>query len=342
MKEIGSFFHEFDDLRSSRSDTFFECEDYTLTYSGRVALYKILEWGIQKQMWQEVQFPSYYCHEVVDFCRKLPLRVSYYEYNPFDPESVKWTDDKRIAIIKVDYFGLGGCDTSVIKEASVIEDLSNNLISLNASKADFVFASLRKQLPLPVGGLMRVKGDQISLSSDCIDLAQLNAERKHTSMSLKLLYLKGLYKHKRCFRALYNDSEEFLKNSGSIGPMPSFVKDNFEGLPVSELLTSTKENISYALKNITNSERIKVLRSEHHSNMGILLVCATHCLRERLKDYLLDKNIYPAILWPNQKYPSDKYYEKRILFLHADFRYTKADIDLLVFHLNTFISNVEI
>jgi hypothetical protein len=61
--------------------------------------------------------------------------------------------------------GTGGVkklDTSFLKKSVIIDDLTHNLLSFNESNADYCFASLRKQIPIAVGGFCLSKNNDFN------------------------------------------------------------------------------------------------------------------------------------------------------------------------------------
>src|SRR5690606_37957785 len=93
IKEYGSDFHYCDHPYKGQQNFISENSNISLFFSGRVALFNLLAFGIQKYGWKKVGFPSYYCHEVVDFCRRLPIEITYYTYNPLMAETeIGWED----------------------------------------------------------------------------------------------------------------------------------------------------------------------------------------------------------------------------------------------------------
>ena len=106
-KEFGSDFNYIEGDNYLNKTSLFESEKISLLFSGRVALFNLLNFGIKKYKWNKIGFPSYYCHEVVDFCRKLPIEIMYYNYNPFSNiQNIEWDDDDKSVLVNVDYFGL--------------------------------------------------------------------------------------------------------------------------------------------------------------------------------------------------------------------------------------------
>src|SRR5690606_17224946 len=129
--EFGSDFHYHSPTSVMRDNSFWQSDQFTLFFSGRVALYNLLQFGIEKYGWKKVGFPSYYCHEVVSFCETLPIEVTYYAYNPtLDERQVEWGDEEGDVFVNVDFFGLRKINTQFLKNSIVIDDLTHNLLSI--------------------------------------------------------------------------------------------------------------------------------------------------------------------------------------------------------------------
>lgn len=335
-KEYGSDFHFIQSNAGMSEDSLIENTNDSLFFSGRVALYNLLDYGIRNYGWKRVGFPSYYCHEVVEFCETLPIELFYYPYNPFQPKSFEWDDDAQHVFINVDFFGLGMIPTGFLNKSIVIEDVSNNLLKLRDSRADYCFASLRKQLPVPVGGI----GKDVLLDSspkhNGHQFPEDVSSEKIAAMFLKAKYLDGEFNAKKVFRNLYIKSEKSFSSCKTNSYIPANAKQILLNLSHKDLIDKTRANINLAKSLFQPHPNFKLLTTEQNTEMGLMFIFENQEDRDSLKTYLIKKDIYPSILWPNQKTKTDKYFEERVLFVHADFRYTSNDIRFIVNRLNSF------
>jgi len=339
-KEYGSDFHYFFDDNLNKSSLFAE-DKFSLFFSGRVALFNLLKFGIEKYQWKKVGFPSYYCHEVVEFCNKLPIEIVYYKFNPLlTLESIEWEDEENNVFINVDFFGIKKLDTSFIKKSVIIDDLTHNLLSFNKSKADYCFASLRKQIPLPVGGFCLSKKNDFTSQIDETDLANKTAVQKLSAMYLKSLYLNGNFNEKDIFRKLYIKAEENFELIETNSKLSSIIQSQLFSLNPEGLIQATRKNCQILKSKIQTSEKVKILQTEAETEMGLILQCKTDYLRDDIRKCMIENMIYPAVLWPNQILPVDIKLEKTILFIHCDFRYNENDIEFIALTINNFIRNV--
>src|SRR5690606_3450898 len=162
-----------------------------LYYSGRAALYAIIENGIRQFAWKKIYVPSYYCHEVYDFIRPLAIQIEYYQYHPFSKRTdFSFVDEKENVLLAVNYFGIDILDVTLYKNMVVIQDLKHDLSGIDTNLADYCFGSLRKVLPLPVGGFVWAKS-AIQLPMPVESLGSEDASlQKLTAMYLKTQYLE--------------------------------------------------------------------------------------------------------------------------------------------------------
>lgn len=336
IKEYGSDFHFFQTDEIKSKDSLYTENSDSLFFSGRVALYNLLDYGIKNYGWKMVGFPSYYCHEVVDFCKSLSIEICYYQYNPFQPKSFSWQDDDKHVFINVDFFGISMMNTNFLKKSIVIEDLSNNLLKLCNSSANYCFASLRKQLPIAAGGICKNLIFNLNTNHHSNQFSENVASEKIAAMLLKAKYLNGEFKDKEEYRNLYMKSEKSFSDSQTNSNIPESVKNIFLSLPHKELILKTRSNINLVKSLFKPNTNFRLLTNSQNTEMGLMLIFETQHNRNLLKKHLIEKHIYPSILWPNQKTAIDKFFENRVLFLHADFRYNSNDIHFITNQLNSF------
>lgn len=340
-KEFGSdFYTVFNNYLPNNKDVF--PEDCVFTFSGRTALYSILKQGISCYNWKRFYVPSYYCYEVYDFIKGLDIEIIQYKCSPctvdFSIESIEDKVDSVILI--VDYFGINKIKTDNLKDAFVIEDLTHNLKSCVLSTADYTFGSLRKVLPIGVGGfLFSNQGLELPFLDSSL-FAETVAYKKISGMYLKKLYLEGnLNLPKSVFRELLVSSEESFEHLETISSLPKVVKGELENLDIAKIISIKQNNIKYAKKILVKSSKYSLLTSEYNSDFALIFLFEKSFERDKLKTFLIENNIYPIVLWPNQK-NEDIDYQNRILFIHMDFRHSIMDIKYIINKINSFFRNV--
>lgn len=339
-KEFGSDFHYLEEDGFNPEYSFFSREDVSLFFSGRVAIFNLLKYGINKFGWEKVGFPSYYCHEVVEFCKSLPIEVIYYKYSPFrDIGIIEWEDNEKNVFVNVDYFGVKKIDTSFIVKSILIDDLTFNMLSFESSLADYCFGSVRKQLPTGVGGFCFGRKEKLKIASATNTFADRIGMQKLSAMFLKFEFLQNRFQHKEIFRTLYVEAEHCFESEETDAKMPEVVKGLLTSLPYENLIRRTRDNIKFA-KTKLNLKRCRLFDSTDNTEFSLLFIFEEEGLRNEFKKYLIERKVYPSILWPSQIFDDDIYFEKRVLFIHADFRYNLEDIMYMMSIVNYFFSNV--
>ncbi|AZA90651.1 hypothetical protein EG343_08445 [Chryseobacterium nakagawai] len=335
-KEFGSGFHYIHSQK--KNENFFEKNDnYHLYFSGRVALYNLLKFGIKTYNWNKVGFPSYYCHEVVGFFADLDIEILYYDYNPEANNKVIWEDDSQSVIINVLYFGQIKADLTHLRNTVIIDDLTHDLAGFNKSTADYCFASLRKQLPLGIGGMCKYKnGENIDTDPDYTTLAEKTYIKVLSAMFLKEEYLLNNLENNDLYRRYYLEAEDTFKDPLTDSLMPSQAELILSTFPVEEILRKTGDNISLGAGLIKKSSKFEVIPSR----FCLLLIFKDPTNRNQLRQFLIDNKVFPAVLWPNQLNSKDKDLESRILNIHMDFRYSEQEIEYIANKVNSFFENV--
>lgn len=336
MKELGSDFHWLDSFVGIPSDI--EKLNPVEFADGRMAIV----WLILNNRWKRLWVPAYFCYEVVDTIRKTGIELVFYpDYPEADDhllvENIPFK--KGDALLRINYFGLRTRrDESEIR-ATVIEDHSHGLLTdwAQHSNADYCIASLRKTLPLPEGGILwSPKGDTL-LRPDASSCENDNlVYKRFAAMSLKAAYINGNVLDKQLFRQLYAETEE-----------------KFECLPVSAMSVFNKQLYSFFDYRRFNDKKSKnwhcltslldkevnylVPESCNDTPFSLILKFEDEAKRNAVKEKLIKKNIYPAVLWPIPAgYKTNK---EAYLSIHCDGRYSSADMEILATAVNNAYRN---
>ncbi len=273
----------------------------------------------------------------------MPIEITYYAFNPFldtNEKEISVEDHTGNVVINVSFFGLSPLNLDKYKNIVVIEDLTHNILAFKDSKADYCFGSLRKQLPLPCGGFCyspikkNLPVATYNLKSDEI------ASQKTAAMFLKREYLEGRFQQKEVFRNQFIEAEKKFGEEFTNGRMPGIVKVIFSELNIERILDAKKRNLKLAFPLLEKSSRIVYHTGLANENaLGLLLQLPSFQAREKLKAFLISKNIFPAVLWPDQIEDRDIGVEKTVLFLHMDYRYNGEDIEYITNTLNQYLLN---
>ncbi|MEE6259050.1 hypothetical protein [Plantactinospora sonchi] len=302
-------------------------ESVRLYGSGRQALVALLEYGRHEYGWSAVHLPEYYCPEVADDVAAV-LPVHRYDAGPAgggEPPRVGPGE----ALVLVSYFGTPPVrpPTPAPTGAAVIVDATHDPLApwLSHLGADYVFASLRKTLPLPDGGALWSTVDRpLPPAPAPSDGQRLAAGTILAAMCLKTAYLGGAGLAKEPYLAGYVDGERRLR-AAEVSAVSDFTATLLPALPVDEL----------RVRRITNAtvlaDRLATLAgvTARAYPFGVVLECESHQRREELRRGLISRAVYPAVLWtlrPGEVGPRHLDYSERMLMLHTDARWTERDM----------------
>ena len=351
IKEFGSDFSYINQFPQSENALYIQDYikyEYHLHYSGRTALYAVLEHGIKNLGWKNVFIPEYFCHEVINYQKKLPINIKIYKDGPyvdrFNSDEFQEIDQTENVILIVNYFGVQTPKKLLFKNAYVIEDHTHSLISdwVVNSNAHFCIASLRKSMPIPTGG--------IYWSPKGLKLPEKNVGNENfifssffmklSGMFLKTDYLKGENIEKSDFRKLYLDSESMFGDVEIQGMLPEYGEKLVHSIPLNTINKAKRENYKILQEKLYGKfYLLNVLTDTMETPLGFILLMKNKEERDHFKSYLIEKSVYPAVLWPNQVENDAIDFSEKFIFLHCDFRYTTEDIEYLVTILNSYYSN---
>ncbi|MEH1124642.1 hypothetical protein [Micromonospora sp. CPCC 206061] len=301
-------------------------DGWRLFGSGRQALTALLDFGRRKFGWKRVNVPTYYCPEVVtSITGVLPVRR--YAAGP-TVEGESPVPDPGDVVITVSYFGAAPPVWSTTGSASIIDATHDPLAPwLHQLKADYVFASLRKTLPLPDGGAVW-SSNQRELPPDTPPTAEHMATVGTilSAMSLKAAYLSGACVDKDVYLSLYATGEDGLR-SRQVSGISDYSRQALGILPASELRRRRIDNACVLGSLLASLEGVTV----HSHTFGVVLEYDSPDVRDLVRRGLIERHVYPAVLWshsPELDLPNRRAcFSRRMLFLHTDFRWNRHDVE---------------
>jgi hypothetical protein len=149
-------------------------------------------------------------------------------------------------------------------------------------------------------------------------------------MVLKALYLSGGNVEKADFRELLARGEREIA-TGEPSGMTVFSSKVLATLPLGFWRAQREENHATLVDAIGSCAAIDILRAESGcSPFSAIVVFETSALRSIVREALVHREIYPAILWDLGGYAEgdDRAIDlgRRSLSIHCDFRYSKEDM----------------
>lgn len=323
--EFGSFFH-LDPAIPLGGEPWLRPGDL-LTGTGRDALRAIVAQGGSRR-WRRLYAPSYFCHAVLDDIA-ADIEVRMYPHAPFDgPRQLALADDE--AAIVPEYFGLRA--EVDVQGGSVLLDRSHDLLAdwSYARVPDYVFASLRKTLPVPDGGLVRsLVGRPLPLALTLTPGHVRAVASMAAAMTMKAAYLAGSQVAKMAYLALAGEGEANLRSDDEISGPASLTCALASAVDLARIRQRRRENLALLGGRLAGLPAGVQWRET--PAFGILL-CADGSLRESIRKRLIGADVFPAVLWPmtwSGVPESNRLLSERILVIHADYRYCTQDIERL-------------
>jgi len=317
--EFGSFFH-LDPAVPLGGARWLQGGD-VLVGSGRDALRAIVAQG----RWRRLHAPSYYCHAVLDDVAG-DIEVCLYPHTPFCGATHLAVGDDEAAIVP-EYFGLRAEVT--VAGGSVLLDRTHDLLATWTydRQPDFIFASLRKTLPVPEGGVVRGLPAGVAYPPTSMHLRA--AACMSAAMAMKAAYLAGATVDKAAYLALGHEGESGLRRDAEVSGASTLTQALAPAIDLHRLQQRRHENLARLGGSLAGlPASVQWVQTPAY---GILL-CADEALRERVRQRLIAAQVYPAVLWP-MTWPGVPDHSRRlsgrILVVHADHRYGARDIEQL-------------
>lgn len=350
MKEFGSDFHTIGNFyNTGRADITRIFSNATFLADGRQCLILV----IRQEGWKRLWVPEYFCYEVLDSIVKYTgIQLFFYKDYPGmgSYEFLKQLPfEKGDALLKMNYFGLSECHKESIS-VPIIEDHSHDLLNRSAlySDADWCIASLRKTLPIAEGGMIwSPKGAKISEDIKPLLVNEELATKRWNAMDLKADYLSSLkagggdMKLKDIFRKLYIDTEETLPDL-EVSALDNRSADTLCKLDINAWYNQKKKNWKRLTTLLDKGLNYLEPINEFCTPFSVVLKLDDVVKREKLRIGLIQKAVYPAVLW---RVPETCSEEVRImsdclLSLHCDGRYSEEDMEELACIINNVYNGI--
>ncbi len=346
MKEFGSDFH-FLPLTGRAGNTLYNFYPRANLYAdGRQALIHLY----RTQGWERIWIPEYFCYDVISSLKEAGLNIVFYADYPGyggDSQTLEAIQKNGYfnptdAILRVNYFGTRAYRSpEKLSVAAVVEDHTHDLIggwAMN-SHADWCIASLRKTLPIPEGGILwSPVGLKLPEPPAKLDENERVAATRWEAMKVKARYLAGEKVEKATFRAGYVNTDPFF-DTAAVCAIDEESKKYLKIFDIQSWYKKKRDNWEY-LRNI-KKEGVKVLKCEDYAcyPFSFVLLFGSFDERERVRKALIEKQVYPAVLWniPDASDGEAFMISRGMLSIHCDGRYTEDDIRQLADILNKVI-----
>lgn len=266
--------------------------------SGRSALRAILK----ELKCNYVLLPDYICESVRNCFPKS--KILYYHID--DKFQIDWPDlmtkcNEKIDILYLHYFN--GCIVerynfeqlkTLKKENSftIIEDTTHSFLSSRQTVGDYCICSLRKWFPISDGGVLYSKEE---LSSETYG-NNCWSEEKRNAMINKNFYLQGYDIEKNSFLSVFAKTEKILDEQTGVFSMSDETYEILKHISVKEVAKTRLRNYLILVDNLRLDEIEKVA---YNGKQQVPLFCMVSVQnRNKLRNYLVDREIYCPIHWP--------------------------------------------
>ncbi len=330
--------------------------DAPLFASGTDALAALLRWGVAERGWSRVWLPSYYCPDVPAALRAFPTGVDVLAY----PDSDLGAPTKLSAVpaaagdvvVVANQLGLRRPPMTgrlASAGAVLVEDHSHDLGSRWAfgSSANYAFASLRKTLPIPDGGVVWSPGGLGlppgptlaggGLTAGPLASAIEGRARRPDTGAEAGLRLRALA------RAASAAAQAPAASGASEGPgsparrgISPVSRALVPQMPVRAWRERRRKNLETLAAAMGTPRHATVLTApEGGVAFALTLVFDTTQARVNAQRALTARAVVPSILWPldpardQGTTEADADLSRRIVSVHGDQRFTQADMLVL-------------
>lgn len=342
MKEFGSDFHCIEACENN--NTVFDIfPNAAYLANGRQAIQLL----IYHQKWKRIWMPEYFCYDIIASIQETGIEVQFYKDLPTESNDTPIINKLKFkqgdALFRMNFFGLRQFRSNKEITVPVIEDHSHSLTGnwTLQSDADWCIASLRKSLPIAEGGMLwSPKGYTLPKLPSQNEKNLMLAKKRWRAMHLKTKYLNNEILDKSEFRSLFLTTENDFSDL-PISPIADADKDYLSKFNIVEWNLKKKRNWQIISK--TRSADIEVLKCETTEchPFSFVFLCKTDSLRDKIRENLIQNDVYPAILWsiPSSASIEVQNIGNRILSIACDGRYTKQDMIQLNQIINKVLNN---
>lgn len=322
---------------------------YQLFYTGRHAIRHLIDHLQETKTISKIWLPNYYCQHVTAWLKQVYQNsIETYSINPFEIKtsfnSYHFASSEDIVILN-NFWGIYNYHLPQEKNKPIfIEDHSHGWLSDSClhSNADYCFASLRKTLPVPLGGIIWSNKNSLPEKSK-----NFKEQRDFTiawNEILKAMKLKTKKLHgdesilNQEYLQLIAEYEQFLHEQHQVVTVQQEHGNVLKTFLNKDYRSYKSVNLSYLIPQIKTNNFFQIISLKKDFSFGLHLVFKDRAVLNMLKSDLIRNKIYPSELWPDN---AIEFELKFLLNIHLDFRYSKKDMDFIAITLNNWVLNQE-
>lgn len=308
--------------------------------SGRIALGRLIAQGLRAHGWRRLWVPTYYCQDVIDYLATTGITLARYPCAPCGVAVVPKAVPGDV-LLRVNLFGWGLPPLASPFQGEVVEDYTHDPLAGGRSDADFAFASLRKVLPVADGALLwSPKGHDLPSAPPLSAAHDRAVMTRIAAMALKRAYLAGVGRRedKEIVRRLELESEAALL-AGEDAALSRWSEIALQNLSLGREAAARRANLAVLRSELGGGALLRLAGpADCHAPLMAVLRLPDVSLRDALRAKLVERSIYPAVLWPVAPSPDPAFTEAAdhaatSLMLHIDRRYGAPDMVRLAQHI---------
>ena len=326
MREIGS---EFWDIPACdrKNNLFPNGTEWFI--SGRSALKAIIQ-EIKDKV-KSVSLPSWCCDSIIRPFLEAHIDVTFYPVLGAEQHLENITTD---AVLLMDFFGYTGYSHLEKYNGIVIRDVTHSLLSKQYDDADYYFSSLRKWAGFYTGGYAWGFKNSLPSLPENLDYVRLRRE----AMEAKKAYMEGASDSKE-YLTTFNQAEDMLEHCGVEHTDKRDCELAFV-LDIDYIKQRRQYNASILLEAF---ERVAIFKDFDDNDCPMFVpIMVPQGLRDNLKNYLKDYQIYCPVHWPvsevHQLTEEEQVIYDNELSLVCDQRYDGDDMQRIIKTIHQFIT----
>lgn len=319
-------------IKSNNLYHYLESYNYELFDSGRSALKHI---PFRKD--KLVLLPEFICESVTNCF--LPENIIFYKITEdlqIDLNDLSQKISNQVSTIYITHY-FGSIQSAQILSSirhmaddyniMIIEDTTQSIFSVKHIIGDYVIASIRKWLPLPMGGILYTKKEHQLPNLDQINVSKDN-ERVY-AMILKHLFLKEKVNCNPEYREIFTECEKRLDVSNEVFQISDFSKYIISCVDIDELIVRRKKNYHFLVSELAKINLSPVCNIDTNDCPFVLPLRVNN--RDMFRNYLIEHKIYCAVHWPFDNFQSEhrnmaKKNAETLISLPIDQRYGIKDM----------------
>lgn len=292
----------------------------------------------------EIWVPEFICYSVIDALRRAGWEPRAYPLRDDMSADLQawgrlWKRGSAPCLL-VDFFGFPQPREARAfitgRGAPVIEDRTHSLWNEPGGEADMVFASLRKWLALPDGGVVRVRRAKSKPPREEMD-GRFVATRL-TALIARHHFLAAPEEDpvgEPYFLSRIAEAERRLDSDGALRRLSPLAAALLRSHDVQAMARRRRRNYRRLAAALQDRAAVRPLRVSVPAGC-VPIGCPVLCRdRDGLRDWLRTQRIYCAVHWPHERWPKGwgsaraVAWSRRLMTLPIDQRLDPADIDRL-------------